>query len=304
MLTRVVVAVALALTGALVAAGSAIAAGTVQCAPGTQFCFVDVSTPGGAGTQPAAAPVASTSGDRVCVVDRTGEVVPCFNTFWGWFNSSDACYYTLYEPQPPAIEPVWEGRYPDGAVYLVTCWDRIPGTNGGWTWLPAPPPGYGGSTLTPAELAARAVDQMRLAGPAIGITVPPGRTGLVGVPVWLWTDVSPTTWGPNSATASVPGLSVTATAQVAKIAWDMGDGNTVVCANAGTQWFEGGVDSPTCEHIYGAPSAGQPNDAFKVTATATWDITWTGGGTSGALTVTRSSSTTVRIGELQVLVTS
>ena len=72
-------------------------------------------------------------------------------------------------------------------------------------------------------------------------------------------------------------------------------------------WTEAGsrgVDSPTCDHVYEAPSVGQPNDAYTVTATSTWEITWTGGGTSGALTVTRSSTTTVRIGELQVLVTN
>lgn len=298
---------ALASVSVLVAATSAVADEPVECTPGTQFCFVDVTTPGEPGdsdTEPSAVGGGLSDGERVCVIDRTGEAVSCFDDFWGWFNSTDDCYYRLFEPQPPATERVWEGRHPEGAIYLVTCMDSIPGTNGGWTWLPAAPPGYGGVTVTPAELATRAVDQMQLSGPAIGITVPPDRAGLVGVPVWLWTAVSPTTWGPNSATASVPGLSVTATAQVTKIEWDMGDGNTVVCPNAGTPWFEGGIESPTCDHVYEEPSAGQPNDAYTVTGTATWDVTWAGGGTSGSLTVTRSSSTTVRIGELQVLVTS
>ena len=99
---------------------------------------------------------------------------------------------------------------------------------------------------------------MQLAGPAIGMTPDPGRAGLVGVPVWLWTAVMPTTWGPNSATASVPGLSVTATAQASKIVWDMGDGIKVTCANPGTAYYTGGVESPTCEHIYRTSSAGQP----------------------------------------------
>ena len=71
-----------------------------------------------------------------------------------------------------------------------------------------------------------------------------------------------------------------------------------------------------CIHAVGASSAAQL-DALRArlpararialfgecAATATWEVTWTGGGTSGTLTVTRSSSTTVRIGELQVLVT-
>ncbi|NMR19229.1 ATP/GTP-binding protein [Cellulomonas fimi] len=170
-------------------------------------------------------------------------------------------------------------------------------------WLAAPPEGFGATETTPGELAARAVDQMQLTGPAIGHTPDPGRTGLVGVPVWLWTGVGPTTWGPNTATASVPGLSVTATAQASEIAWDMGDGTTVRCANPGTPYFEGGVESPTCQHVYQQSSAGQPDDAYRITATTTWQVTWAGGGASGSLTVTRASSATVRIGEMQVLIT-
>jgi hypothetical protein len=181
---------------------------------------------------------------------------------------------------------------------------NAPGTNGGWTWLASPPDGFGAPSITPGELAARAVNQMQLAGPAIGMTPDPGRAGLVGVPVWLWTAVTPTTWGPNSATASVPGLSVMATAQASKVVWDMGDGNKVTCANPGTAYYTGGVESPTCEHIYQTSSAAQPRGAYPVTATTTWQVTWAGGGASGSLTVTRTSATTVRIGELQVLVTS
>ena len=241
----------------------------------------------------------------MCVIARTGVAVPCFDANWGWFSNHDGCYYRLRDPQPAPTEAVWAGHYPYGAVYDVSCLDPTngPATSGGWTWLASAPEGFGATATTPGDVAARAVDQMALVGPAIGITVTPEKTGLVGVPVWLWTAVSPTTWGPNTATASVPGLSVTATARATQIAWDMGDGTVKVCTGPGTAYVAGGVHSPTCEHVYVASSAGQPNDAFRVTATATWEVTWTGGGTSGTLTVTRSSSTTVRIGELQVLVT-
>lgn len=291
------------LVGAVVIAASGTSpGGPVECVPGTQVCYVRVTQPGQDATQRPNTNAGGSGESRVCTVSSTGEPTPCFSENWGWFNSADDCYYRLYEPQPPGTDAVWEGNYPNGAIYLVSCTGFIPGTNGGWTWLPAPPAGYG-PQVTPAELAAQAVDQMALAGPAIGITVPPDRLGLVGVPVWLWTTVTPTTWGPNTATASVPGLSVTATAQVKQIAWDMGDGNTQICPNAGTPWYEGGIESPTCDYIYERPSAGQPGDAYTVRATSTWDVSWTGGGTSGSLTVTRSSSTTVRIGELQVLVT-
>lgn len=278
----------------------------VVCPPRSQICFVDAETPGQPAPTPVPAESASSSEPRVCTIELTGATVDCVSPIWGWFSSRDSCYYKLRVPPPPATDSLWEGHYPDGGIYVVTCLASLggPGTNGGWVWLATPPDGYGAASITPGELAARAVDQMQLTGAVIGMTPGPGRTGLVGVPVWLWTEVTPTSWGPNSATATVPGLSVTATAQASKIVWDMGDGATVTCANPGTAYYKGAITSPTCQHIYERSSAGQPDDAYPVTATTTWDVTWTGGGASGALTLTRASSSTVRIGELQVLVTS
>ena len=278
---------------------------TLTCPPTVTTCTVTVARPADPAVQAPQGATPASGGSRVCITPGYHQVVDCFSAAFGWFNNLDGCYYRTRDPQPSATDSVWNGHYPSGTVYDVTCADPSagPGTSGGWTWLASPPDGFGATATTPGEVAARAVDQMALVGPAIGITVTPDKTGLVGVPVWLWTAVSPTTWGPNSATASVPGLSVTATAQATQIAWDMGDGTMKVCKGPGTAYFAGGVHSPTCEHVYVASSAGQPNDAYRVTATATWEVTWTGGGTSGVLTVSRSSSTTVRIGELQVLVT-
>jgi len=146
---------------------------------------------------------------------------------------------------------------------------------------------------------------MRLDGPAIGMAPDASGTGLVGLPVWMWTEVRASTWGPTSATASIPGLSVTATARASKVEWDMGDGHTVTCTSPGTAYTKaaGDAQSPTCGHVYRRSSAGQPGDAYPVTATTTWTVSWSGGGQSGVLTVTRTSRTSVRIGKLQVLVT-
>jgi len=297
------------LTAALVAALLAVPAalpalpGDVTCLPGTTFCVVEVAqpgVPGGPGTGGGGG--AGTAQGRQCVVATTGEVVPCLLAGWGWFSDEDSCYWMPVAEQVPD-GAVWEGHYPDGAIWAVTCLTHA-GTNGGWTWRAAPPPGYGGITVTPAQLAQRAVDQMALTGPAIELSIPADRFGVVGVPVWLWTEVSATTWGPNSATASVPGLSVTATARARQIVWDMGDGRTETCRNPGTAYHAGGVTSPTCQHIYEHPSGEQPDQAYPVTATTTWDVTWSGGGVSGSLTVTRTSTSSVRIGEVQVLVTT
>lgn len=308
MLTRRGLRVALVVVGVatLTLTGVVGAQAAVVCPPEVEACFVDVGTPG---TPPAGsgggADSANGAESRACVHPTTGVVFPCYRESWGWFSNLDGCYYLARDPQPPADHQSWQGRYPDGLIYVVTCPTPLggPGTNGGWTWLPSPPDGYGDASITPGELAAQAVDRMALTGPAIHITVPANGLGLVGVPVWLWTEVTPTTWGPNSATASVPGLAITATAQATSITWDMGDGTTVTCSSAGTPYVTGAIHSPTCEHVYTATSAGQPDDAFTITGTTTWEVTWAGGGTAGSLTVTRTAFTTVRIGEMQVLVT-
>jgi hypothetical protein len=238
----------------------------------------------------------------VCRNQFTGEVVDCYDPAYGWFNPTDACYYKPHEPQPPATDPVWEGNFPNGAIYDQVC-PAIPGTGGGWGWFATPPPGFG-PTLTAAQVAQEAIRRLHLLGPEIGMAPPPTSTGLVGVPMWLWTAVTPATWGPTSATASVPGLSVTATGRADHIVWDMGDSHSVMCANAGTPYRQslGGGPSPTCGYQYSMSSAQQPGAKYTVTATTTWNVTWVGGGQSGQLTVTRSSTTRVGVGELQVLV--
>lgn len=282
----------------------AVAAGEVTCPVDLPNCIVTVENPGSTGgtTGGTVSQPGSSGGARVCWLPYRQEVVDCYDENWGWFSSADSCYYRLRDPQPPATDPIWQGRHPDGAVYVVTCLDRVPGTNGGWTWLATPPDGYGAPSVTPGELAQRAVDQMALVGPAIGMTVEGGELGLVGVPVWLWTQVTPTTWGPTTATAAVPGLAVTATAQAIQIVWDMGDGTRFVCTNPGTPYVADEVHSPTCEHTYTWPSIDEPDEAYTVTGTTTWSVSWSGGGASGTLTVTRTAQTSVRIGELQVLV--
>ena len=170
----------------------------------------------------------------MCRNQFTGQVVDCYDSTFGWFNPTDACYYKLVEPQPPATDPAWEGHYPNGAIYDIVC-PGIIGTGGGWGWSATPPPGFG-PTVTAAQLAQEAIRRLQLLGPEIGMAPPPTSTGLVGVPVWLWTAVTPATWGPTSATASVPGLSVTATARADHIVWDMGDAHSVTCANPGTPY--------------------------------------------------------------------
>lgn len=286
----------------------AAADGPVNCPPSRPVCVIEVEQPGSpeSGSPDSGSPsrgVADGQPVRECRT-RSGERVDCYSDAFGWWSAEHQCWFRPANPQPPRRHAAWEGKYPDGAVYLATCVRVGNGPGGGWMWLPSPPAGYGGPTITPAQLAARAVDQLPLVGPDIGIAPEPGKTGLVGVPVWMWTQTPTATWGPVTATATVPSLSVTAQAVASQIEWVMGDGETVVCSNPGTPYVKqrGGGESPTCGHVYVRPSVGQPDEAYQVTATTTWQITWTGGGESGSLVEQRSSTVPVRIGELQVLV--
>lgn len=216
-----------------------------------------------------------------------------------------ACRISPLEPQPAAGSALWEGHSPgDGVVYVNTCGSGLGTGNdeavGLTFWskdTPAP-------AVDPAVLAQRAVDSMLLDRPAI---VSPKADGkyTVGVPMWLWVGQSPTTWGPNTASASAGGITVTATAKVSSVAWSMGDGTTVTCASPGTPYTaaRGMSPSPDCGHRYRSTSGGQSGARYQGTATSTWTIDWavTGGGRSGQLTEVRQTPFTVSVGEIQVV---
>ncbi|MFF1560962.1 ATP/GTP-binding protein [Streptomyces sp. NPDC058279] len=218
------------------------------------------------------------------------------------------CAIRRLEPQPPAGSSLWEGHSPgDGAVYVDPCLTSDP--NGTATvdligkafWskdTPAP-------AVDPAVLAQRAVDSMLLQGPAI-VSPRADGTYTVGVPVWMWVGQSQTTWGPNSASATAGGITVTATAKVSRVVWNMGDGSSVTCTGPGTAYTasRGMASSPDCGHLYKATSAGIPGAKYQGTATSTWSIDWAvtgGGGQTGQLTEVRQSAFTVAVGELQVV---
>jgi hypothetical protein len=153
----------------------------------------------------------------------------------------------------------------------------------------------------PAELARTAYNQLRLPSPAIEAN--PGGEQLVGLPTWLWLDRGG--WAPVSATASVPGVSVTATARPVSADWSLGDGTSVTCTGAGTPYPASARPksaSPTCGHTYRTSSAGQPGSTFRVSATVKWIVTWTGAGQGGTFpALTTTSTAAFRVAESEAL---
>ncbi|MCX4826194.1 ATP/GTP-binding protein [Streptomyces sp. NBC_01142] len=215
-------------------------------------------------------------------------------------SSAPVCTFRKLDPQPPEGSLLWDGHKPgDGAVYAREC-----GGTGGFTvgtvWGAEPPTG---TAVDPAVLAQQAVDRMLLRGPEIGITPKPGGKGVVGMPVYMWTAKGTETYGPNTASASAGGVTVTATAKVSKIVWAMGDGKTVTCTTAGTPYNAeyGKKPSPDCGHRYSQPSSTQASGKWHVTATSTWTVNWQGGGQTGQLTETRTSDVDITVAEVQVL---
>lgn len=299
----------LALAG--LAASSSIAnadgggGGGVDCPAGIGDCAVSASGPSSPSSGGGGGPGGGRSSGGAGQCQFSGHTFPCYSDLFGWFDNQDGCYYQLMDPQPPAGTAFWKGHKPgDGSIYWGDC-PLVTGKNlpgGGAQWFQNPPPGYGGAVNVQA-LAQQAVSKMALQGPAIGIAPPPGSRGVVGLPVWLWDNVSATTWGPNSASASAGAVTVTATGSVTRIVWDMGDGQSVTCTGPGEAYQASfGSAQPPCGHTYAQTSASMPGGRYAINATATWVVNWQATtGQRGQITVTRTSASSVVIGELRDL---
>ncbi len=201
------------------------------------------------------------------------------------------------------------------AVTAAASADPAPGQPGAWyvyrcglgvrdalyrapVWIPDGRPGGAPSA---AQLAEQARSQLLLPSPRIQAN--PMGAQLVTLPTWLWLD--PAGWGPRSATAEVPGVSVTAVARPTSVSWSMGDGTSVTCPGQGTPFPPGGdprAASPDCGHTYRGSSASQSGQAFPVTATVHWVITWSGAGQGGTFPdMTTTATTRLRVAEAQAL---
>lgn len=230
--------------------------------------------------------------------------VPCTSEHGVWSNEWN-CYVSTapVDPQPPTTAPEWDGHSPgDGAIY--GCYNVAGGLRG-TMWL-AEPPDATDAGPTPGEVAQIAVERMNLRAIEIGMSPDPNGPGVVALPTWLWVEnPGEQTFGPITRTASAGSVTVTATARVERIVWDMGDGTQVVCTGPGTPYESrsGRSESPDCGHTYTRESGYQPGQEYTVTATSEWVVEWVGAGQSGSLDVDDlSSSVQVSVGEAQVLV--
>ena len=167
-----------------------------------------------------------------------------------------------------------------GQWVVVVC--QIAGTNWGVPTIQWQPKGKT-ALPDPEVLAARAESKLTLVKPVVESSPAPGKAQVVQLPTWTW--MPQAQWAPISATASVPGETVTATASPVLLSFSWGDGTTSTCQGPGTPYVSGTSDasapSPSCGHTYQVTSAGQSDQQFPVTATLSWKIAWNGGGKSG-----------------------
>ncbi len=270
-----------ALVAGLLAGGAQTAladsGGPIQCSSG-DTCTVTVSMPGSPG-QGGGAPAAPSGAPGAGAGSGGVDAVP---SPVGSFRDTPC----TYRPDPAYQPPAGADAHPagSGGWYLMTCPDALKPTGTLTTtttvvWLATPPPAA--ATLpSPAQLAAQARALLKLATPVIESNPRPGLPQMVSVPMWAWIPAG--VYAPVSATASVPGEAVTATATPASVAWSFGDGTSLVCAGPGTPYTAGSdpkAASPTCGHTYTADSG---RGTFTVSATVSWTVTWSGAGQSGA----------------------
>lgn len=162
-----------------------------------------------------------------------------------------------------------------------------------------------GVPVDPLVLAQQARQRLPLGSPVVATSPNSDQMQLVGVPTWLWVAVG---WAAQSASASVPGVSVTVTAEPVRVTWVTGDGRQVVCAGPGRPFdpqLPEAAQSTDCSHTYTRSSAGQPGDQFAVTATITWRVSWSAAGVAGGGElgeVERSATVPLRVAEGQALV--
>lgn len=245
-----------------------------------------------------------------CVFE--GKQLPC-RTADGFFDGASGCYLT------PVGSPSTLGG--DGTPYkpgtkFYRCWkilDVVGGRPEGIERFesvirePGEP-----ATMDPREAARQVVATMDFVAPRLGLSPyvqSATREGIVNVPIWMWvTDPGRTTTGPQTKRATLGGVTIEATGTVDRIEWSMGGGKVVTCKGAGTPFSRSDAvgkslkaiaDSPTCGHRYRKTSRCEKSGTYQVSATAYWNVHWTGGGMEGDIPLNFTRSVPLRITDLR-----
>jgi hypothetical protein len=194
--------------------------------------------------------------------------------------------------------------------------EQCPGRPDRWFWLDlfGTPEAPGPPVVTPQDLIPGALASVERQLPTpVPVIAPADRTpngfAYVRISTFFWVEQAQGQWAPVTATAALPGLSVTVTAAPERLVVDTGDGETLDCPGAPPALPIGadptGFDG--CEHVYRDSSAMAADGAtFPVTASIVWHATWQASngqaGDLGRLTTT-SAPRDLAVAEIQSVVT-
>jgi len=312
--------IATTLLAAILAAPTGVAAGANATNPPgcrqnllTGKCELQVSDDG----RPSSTAVKKTPGTKkpggsACVFQ--GQVLPCRTTY-GFFDAASGCYlYPLKWPRS-LVNNIGINDFPPGTKFygcfvILGVVEGKPVVDITLESVNRPP----GETRTidPRVAARQVVETMSFVAPQLGVSPyvqSANHVGIVNVPIWMWvTDPGPTTTGPQTKTAALGGVSITATGTVDRIEWSMGAGETVSCKGAGTPFtrqmaagksLKDMPASPTCGFRYAKSSRCEKSGTYNVTATAYWTVHWTGGGMQGDIPLDFSRSIPLRVTDLR-----
>ncbi|MBD0671979.1 hypothetical protein [Streptomyces sp. CBMA156] len=278
--------------------------GAEQCAPNV-IC-VDVTsggkTPAPGGSKPGGGGGGSSTGPQLCGYHEVSWA--CHDPELGWFSNEKGCYYRPLDNPPAAGDPAWGGHDPkDGTLYTKVCPQTGGGMGGAEIVFEAGSPD-GQNVNAEATAIQSAYDRVRFKAP-VGRAAPQ-RTAVVNAPVWLWADGAAL---PTPGSASVAGISVTATPRLVKADWSFGDHLQTSCATPGTPYDPkyGDAKSPDCGYEFKTGSAGEKNGVFSATVTMRWEVrvVVTGGPNPRTFTIPginqSSAPFELRVAEMQVL---
>lgn len=119
--------------------------------------------------------------------------------------------------------------------------------------------------VSPQTLALVAIDDVLAEIPTQTIETSPDGEAMVAIDTWFWVDGVPSEG--ETATASVPGITVVASATPGGVNYDLGDGTTLECTGTGTPYSPGATSD--CTHQY------QTAGVYPITSTILWTGTYT-----------------------------
>ncbi|MCH5676805.1 hypothetical protein [Streptomyces gilvus] len=157
-----------------------------------------------------------------------------------------------------------------------------------WVDKGAPPPADVPQAITPEILAQLAYAEIRV--PSTEVNLAPAGTTKVNLPTWAWLDTAK--FKPVSVTARVPVLGIEATTTAVPVALKIDPGTTDAVTypdsgacqlntdgSIGEPYAKGKADqTPPCGVKYLRSSG---SGSYKLQATVTWQIHWTGTGVDG-----------------------